>query len=250
MRIIAVIPARYKSSRFEGKPLADIHGKPMIWWVYQQVKKARRLDEVYVATDDERIEAVCHDYGMNVIMTSDTHLTPTDRLHEVSNLIDAEIYISVNGDEPLIQPETIESIIPPHSIDENEIYVSNLVSEIVNPVELADPSNLKVVINRQGKGIYISRSVVPFPKGSQQFNYKKHLGVYAFNKKSLNFYADTKRGLIEEIEDIDLLRYIENNIQVNFYVVSSSTLSVDTKSDLEVVRIKMLENDKKGVNEL
>jgi 3-deoxy-manno-octulosonate cytidylyltransferase (CMP-KDO synthetase) len=235
MKIIGIIPARYKSSRFEGKPLADIHGKPMIWWVYQNLIQVNGINEVYVATDDKRISTVCEEYGINYLMTSNKHITPTDRIHEVSEKIYADLYVSVNGDEPLITAKTIEKIIPYNFVENESLFISNLVSEIKNPVELADPSNLKVALNKNNKGIYISRGIVPYPKGSLEFTYKKHLGVYAFNKKALNFYNSTERGFIEEIEDIDLLRFIENGILINFQIVESKSLSVDTRSDLETV---------------
>lgn len=208
MKIIGIIPARYKSTRYEGKPLADICGKPMVWWTYQQAKKVIGLDEVYVATDSEIIEKVCKEHGVNVIMTSDQNKTPTDRIYEVSTKFDADFYISINGDEPLIDPKTIEAVIP-NEKKRNE-YVANIITTIKDPVEVIDFTNLKVVTNDIGRGIYISRSPIPYPKGSMYCEYKKHVGVYAFNKKALEFYHNTKRGTLETIEDIDLLRFIEN----------------------------------------
>ena len=233
MKIIGIIPARYNSSRFEGKPLADICGKPMIWYVYNQVKKVKEINEVYVATDDERIEKVCKNFDINVIMTKNTHKTPTDRIHEVSDKIDADIYLSINGDEPLIDPETIKAVIPKDNV--NGIFVANIITTIEDPVEVVDFTNLKVVTNEKGEGIYISRSPIPYPKGSMDCKYKKHVGVYAFNKEALDFYVNTKRGNLEKIEDIDLLRYIENRIKVNFIDVDCHTLSVDTPKDLDRV---------------
>lgn len=233
MKIIGIIPARYNSSRFEGKPLADICGKPMIWYVYNQVKKVEEINEVYVATDDERIENVCKNFDINVIMTKNTHKTPTDRIHEVSEKINADIYLSINGDEPLIDPETIKAVIPKDNV--SDIFVANIITTIDDPVEVVDFTNLKVVTNEKGEGIYISRSPIPYPKGSMDCKYKKHVGVYAFNKAALDFYVNTTRGNLEKIEDIDLLRYIENRIKVNFIDVDCHTLSVDTPKDLDRV---------------
>ncbi len=233
MKIIGIIPARYKSTRYEGKPLADICGKPMIWWTYQQAKKTIGLDEVYVATDSEIIEKVCKEHDVNVIMTSDQNKTPTDRIYEVSTKFDADFYISINGDEPLIDPKTIESVIP-NEKKQNE-YVANIITTIKDPVEVIDFTNLKVVTNDIGRGIYISRSPIPYPKGSMYCEYKKHVGVYAFNKKALEFYHNTKRGTLETIEDIDLLRFIENQIDIDFIDVDCKTLSVDTPKDLKRV---------------
>lgn len=235
MRIIGVIPARYKSTRFEGKPLQDIAGKPMVWWVYNQAKKVKQFEEVYVATDDERIEKECEKYGIKTIMTSDQHKTPTDRIKEVSDKIKADIYVSINGDEPLIDPKTIEAVIPKEK-HENDKFVANIITTIKDPVEVIDFTNLKVVTNEKGEGMYISRSPIPYPKGSMECTYKKHVGVYAFNKKALDFYTETPRGNIETIEDIDLLRYLENHIKVNFIDIDCETLSVDTPKDLDRVR--------------
>lgn len=243
MRIVGVIPARYKSSRFEGKPLADICGKPMIWWVYQQAKKVKELCEVYVATDDKRIEKACEELGIKTVMTSDKHLTPTNRLYEFSKKVQADWYICVNGDEPLISEITIQQVIPKNILDKEDIYVANIITSIKNPVEAVDPTNLKVVRNSEGRGIYISRQPVPYPKGSMDFEYKKHVGVLAFNTSALEFYNTTQRGAIESIEDIDLMRFIENNEEVYFIDVESDTLSVDTEKDLEQVNKIIRERD-------
>lgn len=234
MKIIGVIPARYKSTRFEGKPLADICGKPMIWWVYNQAKKVDELDEVYIATDDEQIEKICRKLNLNVIMTSSEHQTPTDRIYEVSTIIDSDLYICINGDEPLIDPETIRKVIP-NEVNLHEEYVANIITTIKDPVEVIDFTNLKVVTDINGKGMYISRSPIPYPKGSMDCLYKKHVGVVAFNSKALQFYVNTTRGIIEKIEDIDLLRFIENNKKVIFIDIDCDTLSVDTPKDLRRV---------------
>lgn len=233
MKIIGIIPSRYKSSRFEGKPLADILGRPMVWWVYQQAIKVKELDEVIVATDDERIFDVCKKYDMNAIMTSVNNETPTDRIYEVSNRIKADYYISINGDEPLIKPEIIEAIIPENK--KKECYVANIMTTISDPVQAMDPTNLKIVTNENGDGVYISRAPIPFPKGSMEFKYKKHVGVYAFDKEALDMYHNTERGQLERIEDIDLLRYIEHGVPINFIDKDCDTLSVDTKKDLEKI---------------
>lgn len=234
MRILGVIPARYSSSRFEGKPLAMIEGKPMIWWVYNQVIKVKEFYKVIVATDDKRIMDACNDLGMNVVMTSKDNKTPTDRIYEVSTMEDADYYISINGDEPLINPDIIRFIIPKEVTSED--FVSNIISPMKDPVEVVDASNLKVITNERGEGIYISRSPVPYPKGEMEFNYKKHVGVYAFNKGALKFYHETKRGLIERVEDIDLLRFIENGKKVLFLEKECDTLSVDSPKDLEKIK--------------
>lgn len=240
MKIIGIIPARYNSSRFVGKPLADIYGKPMTWWVYNRVKEVKGIDEIYVATDDKRILDECEKLRMDCILTSSSHKTPTDRIHEVSEKIESDYYISVNGDEPLIDPKTIEKIIP--KTKNSGIFVSNIITSIKDPIEVVDYTNLKVVTNEDGIGVYISRAPIPYPKGSMEFNYKKHVGVYAFNKKALDYYVSKKRGPLETVEDIDLLRYIENGEKVLFIDADCNTLSVDTPKDLEKVK-NILKNE-------
>lgn len=238
MKIIGVIPARYKSSRFEGKPLADICGKPMIWWVYNQVIKVNTLSEVVVATDDKRIAAVCSELNINFIMTSEKNQTPNDRIYEVSTKIDADYYLSVLGDEPLIEPLIIESILT--DIDcNNKFYVANLMTKINDPAEVVDFTNLKIVTDKSGNGLYISRSPIPYPKGTLDFVYKKFVGVSIFSKNALEFYKKTPRGNLEVAEDNDFLRFIENGIPVKFKEITTNSLSVDTPKDLERVKMMM-----------
>lgn len=236
MKIIGVIPARYKSTRFPGKPLADICGKPMIWWVYNQVKKANKINEVYVATDDVRIEEVCKEYSMPYVLTRSDHGTGTERLFEVAQKVDSDIYICINGDEPLIKPGIIEKIIPT-SYDKDDIFVSNLMTIMTDPVEVVDNTNIKVVTDKNNNAIYMSRSPIPHPKSSLNFKYKKHVGVLAYNYKALEFFALTKRNTVENIEDINELRFIENGHRIKMIEVESESLSVDTPKDLEKVRM-------------
>ena len=235
LKIVAVIPARYESSRFPGKPLADICGKPMVWWVYQQAKKVPELSEVYVATDDERIETVCKQYDMNVVMTSKDIKTCTERICAAAKCIQADIYIAINGDEPLINPNVINKVIP-KQINESEYFVANLVSEIDDPVEVVDFTNIKIVADSQDNMLFMSRSPIPYPKASMNYKYFKHLGILAYNSKALNFYNTTKRGYLESIEDIDYLRFLENAKKIKAIKVKSDSLSVDTPKDLDRVR--------------
>ena len=235
MKIIGIIPARYKSSRFEGKPLADINGKPMIWWVYEQAKKVESFENIYVATDDERIEKVCKELNMNCIMTSKTNETPEDRIHEVSKTIDSDLYLVILGDEPLIEKETIASIIP-EVFDKEKLYIGNLMTKIKNPAEVIDFTNLKIVCDSIGRLLYVSRSPIPYPKGSLDIEYKKFVGVSIFSKKALDFYNKTPRGSLEIAEDNDLLRFVENGVDVFLKEVDTKSLSVYTYKDLVHVR--------------
>lgn len=237
LRCIGVIPSRYGSTRFPAKPLSDICGKPMVWYVYHQAKKVKSLEDVVVATDDRRIAQVCEKYNMNYIMTSDKHKTPNDRVHEVSTKIDADIYVCINGDEPLIEPEVIEKSLPDENDAEDlEYYYSNVITTINNPVEVVDPTNIKAVANAKGDAMWASRSPIPYPKGNMQFEYKKIVGIAAFSKKALQFYVDTPRSQVECTEELDLYRFLENGKKVKLKEIECHTLSVDTPKDLEKVR--------------
>ncbi len=236
MRILGIIPARFKSTRFEGKPLADICGKPMIWWVYRQFSLAKGVDEVYVATDDSRIAEVCEKYGMKYIMTSDSHPTHLDRLAEVARKVEADFYININGDEPLMMPEYIECLIPDGTIDPKSFYFANAMTKIKKPVEVNDVSRIKVATDNQGNALYLARTPIPYPKASSDFDYMKFVGIQCFTRSALLFCGETPRGRIEGIEDIDEYRFLENGKKVRFIEIPAETLSVDTKADLAVVR--------------
>lgn len=239
MKIIGVIPARYKSSRFPGKPLADICGRPMIWWVYQQCKKVDDFDEVYVATDDDKIFSACESLDINVIMTSDTHRTGTDRIGEVARVVPADLYVNIQGDEPLLEPGTIKAAIEPF-YTKPDLQISNLMTKINNPVDVVNFTVPKVITNREGIGIYLTRATAPYPKGSLDFAYYKQVCVYGFKPEALQFYCDYGmkygKAKVEAVEDIEILRFIENGYKVQYIEVASETIAVDTPNDLEKVR--------------
>ena len=239
MKIIGVIPARYKSSRFPGKPLADICGKPMIWWVYQQAKKVSDFSNVYVATDDQKIFDTCKSLEMQVIMTSESHRTGTDRIGEVAEKIPADLYVNIQGDEPLLEPETIKAAITPFYSDSG-LQVSNLMTRINDPVDVVNFTVPKVITNKSGVGIYLTRATAPYPKGSIDYAYYKQVCVYGFKPEALKFYCDYGKkygkAKIEAVEDIEILRFIENGWKVQYIEVDSDTVAVDTPNDLEKVR--------------
>lgn len=235
MNVICVIPARYQSTRLPGKPIVDICGKPMIWWVYQQTNKVREFSKIYVATDDERIATVCTKYEIPFVMTRSDHVNHVTRLAEVSDKIVADYYVCVNGDEPLILPENIRNILP-DKIVTDEVYAGYLMRTLTDPAETLDPSNIKLSVLNNGKCIYMSRMPIPYPKGTINVAYKKLMGVECFNKVALDFYVNTPMGELEKIEDIDHLRFIEHGKNVIIKLTDSESLSVDTKNDLEKVR--------------
>lgn len=239
MKVIAIIPSRYQSSRFPGKPLADICGKPMLWWVYNQVCKVSSLDDVIIATDDERISEVCEKFGMKYIMTSPKHDTPTSRLYEVSQKIDSDYYVFVGGDEPLIEPDAIESVVMQAKTSCCE--VTHAMTKIKTAPEVIDFTNIKVVVSTEGNLLYTTRSPIPFPKGGLDFDYMKFVGIGAFTKKALEFYYKTPKSKLERIEECDLLRFIDKSIPVKMVEVTCRNVSVDTPKDLEAV-ISIIKN--------
>lgn len=241
MKIVAVIPARYQSSRFEGKPLADICGKLMIQRVYERALLVDELDAVYVATDDERIYKACEERNMNVMMTSTQHRTGTDRIGEVASKLPADLYVNIQGDEPLIEPSTIKKAIEPFLEGVvKDIQVTNLMTKIKNPVDLINFTVPKVIASGDGRGVYLTRAAAPYPKGKIDFEYFKQVCVYGFTPEALQFYCEYGKkygkAKIEAIEDIEILRFIENGYRVQFIEVDSETIAVDTPNDLERVR--------------
>ena len=244
MKIVGVIPARYESSRFQGKPLADICGKPMIWWVYKHASEVKDFDELYVATDDRRIYDACMAYDMKCIMTSSSHRTGTDRLGEVAEKIPADLYVNIQGDEPLMEPEVMVKAIEPFFTNP-DLQVSNLMTKITDPVDVVNFTVPKVITNKDGIGIYLTRSTAPYPKGSISYSYYKQVCVYGFTPAALKFYCDYGKEFgkakIEAVEDIEILRFIENGYKVQFIEVSSDTVAVDTPNDLKKVNAIMSE---------
>lgn len=244
MKVIGVIPARYKSSRFPGKPLADICGKPMIWWVYQQCKKVDDFNDVYVATDDRKIFSVCESLGIDVLMTSEAHKTGTDRIGEVAEKIPADLIVNIQGDEPLLEPDTIKAAIEPFYTNP-VLQVSNLMTKIKDPVDAVNPTVPKVITNKEGIGVYLTRALAPYPKGSLDFAYYKQVCVYGFRPEALKFYCEYGmkygKAKVEAVEDIEILRFIENGYKVQYIAVDSETIAVDTTNDLEKVRAVVAE---------
>ena len=204
----------------------------MIWWVYNQVSKCSQIHQVYVATDSNEIKKICDDLNLHCLMTSDKHGTSTERVYEVAQKIESDIYICINGDEPLIDPDIIAKIIPENSTD---FFAANLMTKINNPVEAIDNTNIKVVTDVDGNALFMSRSPIPHPKASMEYDFYKHLGVLAYSFEALKFFAETPKGKNEKIEDVNELRFIEHGKKLKMIPVEAHTLSVDTPKDLEFV---------------
>lgn len=234
MKIIGIIPARYASTRLPGKPLKDICGKPMIWWVYKHAKESKKLDDVFVATDSKEIFDFCEGADIKCLMTKE-HDNYISRLHEVSSFVDADIYVSINGDEPLLEAHVIDSAIKDDMrIDKPCFY--GTVRRLTDPAETIDPANIKIATNRDNRCIYISRSPVPFPYGTLSFYYKKFVGIDCFNKLTLQVFVDSEEGELERIEEVAHVRFLELGVPMYFNEIKSDSISVDTQKDLEKVR--------------
>lgn len=242
MKIICTIPARYKSSRFPGKPLADILGKPMIWWVYQKVKSVLGIDGVYVCTDSNEISSVCQKFDMNVIMTSDKHPTGVDRIAEAAQKIPADFYILVQGDEPLIETKTISDMLKRIREYPDKNCVRTFKTPVKNPVDAVNNTIIKIVTDKYDNVLFASRSPIPYPKGGIEFEYFKSVGVYAYPREILLRYSLLPKGDLENAEDHDFMRMLENGIPIKAYKCNTSTISVDTFKDLERVRKIMEDN--------
>ena len=237
MKTVIIIPARYKSTRFPGKPLTPILGKPMILWVAELCAEALPAQCVYIATEDFQIKEVVEKAGFNVVMTSSKALTGTDRIAEAATKIEADIYINVQGDEPLLNPVDIVTIIETKKIHPNEVI--NGYSKIGDN---EDPENVnigKVVFNEDQRMVYVSRSLVPGTK-TKEFvppNYNKHVCIYAFSKKELNDYAEFgRKGTLELYEDIEILRFLDIGSNIRVVETKSASLAVDVPED--VIRVE------------
>ncbi len=236
-KVIAVIPARYQSTRFQGKPLAKILGKTMIEHVYKNAEKCKLLDEVVVATDDQRIYDAVEAFGGQAIMTSDKHPTGTDRVAEAARRLDAAIIVNVQGDEPLIEAQMIERTIRP-LLEDPKVQVSNLISRLSDIGDYVDSGVVKAAIDLQGNLLYLTRSAIPFPKTRQGYVVHKQIGLYAFRRNFLFRFVKMPQSPLELIEGVEFLRILENGFKIKAVVTDYSAVSVDTLSDLiEVEKI-------------
>ncbi len=232
MKTAAVIPCRYQSSRFEGKPLALIGGKPMMWHVYQQASKASAIDETYIATDNQEIAATCDQWGMKWIMTSDMHPTGTDRVAECARLLDADVIVNVQGDEPFILPESIDAVTNAllHS-QVDGLAATNGYGVLESEEDEADQGVVKVIFSGSGRALAYSRLPIPLSFRKKASRYRQ-LGLYAFHRHALEFFAATPQGPLEAAESVEMYRFVEHDRAVLMVGVEESGIAVDTPADL------------------
>jgi len=245
MNIVVIIPARYSSIRFPGKPLVLIKDKPMIQWVYENSKKA--CEHVYVATDDERIFEAVKNFGGNVVMTSANHKSGTDRCAEALIYIEKElnknidIVVNVQGDEPFINPQQIKLI--SSAFIDKEVEISTLAKKISNTEIIFDENKVKVVFDNRNFAIYFSRSPIPFIRGKDKNSWVNegvhflHIGMYAFRKNTLLEITKLKESKLEKLESLEQLRWLENKYKIKVLITEHETVGIDTPEDLNKLNI-------------
>ncbi len=232
MKTIAVIPARLASTRLPRKMLREIAGKPLVGWVYEAVRSSHLLADVIVATDSEEILEACGRHGWKAQMTSDTHRSGTERVHEVSNLIEADVYVNVQGDEPLVRAEQIASLV--EVMKDPEVQVGTVKTPC--PLEDVDnPNAVKVVTAPDGRALYFSRATIPFDRDGTKPSYFKHLGLYAYRKPALELFVSKPESTLEKSERLEQLRFLENGISIYVGETPYDSVGVDTEEDLQRV---------------
>ncbi|MBQ9480409.1 MAG: 3-deoxy-manno-octulosonate cytidylyltransferase [Selenomonadaceae bacterium] len=235
MKAICIIPARYASTRLPGKPLRLIAGLPMICRVYQRAAQSKRASAAVVATDDQRIfDAVANNNG-RAVMTRADHNTGTDRLAEAAQSFpDADLIINVQGDEPLINPNLIDELISQFDHDD-QLNMATVAVELNEPSEIANPNNVKVVMDRNRNALYFSRSAIPFERNTGKSKVYKHIGIYAYRKNFLLEYAAMSPTPLEQAESLEQLRALENGHKIKVIISADKFIGVDTEDDLILV---------------
>lgn len=236
-KTVIVIPARYGSSRLPGKPLMDISGKPMIQHVYERAIEVQNVDKVVVATDDERIQKVVECFGGDCVMTSTEHESGTDRLVEVMEKLPADIYINLQGDEPLVRSASVQKL-----VDGMQEDAKTSIGTLCHEIDLEDalePNTVKVVLDNDGFALYFSRSPIPFPRDKQEAKYLKHIGVYGYRQDVLEKYSSLPRPMTEKAEKLEQLRLMAAGYSIKVFPVDAAGPGVDTPECLEKVRSMM-----------
>ena len=243
MKTIGVIPARWGSKRFEGKVLADLCGKPIIQHVWENARRAKTLDDLVVAADNENIIKVVEGFGGKAIFTSPDQPSGTDRLAEVINPLDIKIAVNIQGDEPLIRPIMIDSLVMALE-GEKAAQMATMIKRIEDKSEITNPNVVKVVIDRNGYALYFSRSPIPYDReaqeGGEKFpTYYKHIGIYAFTKDFLFIFRNLPHSSLEGAEKLEQLRVLEYGHRIKTVETKFDTVGIDTPEDLERVRAIM-----------
>jgi 3-deoxy-manno-octulosonate cytidylyltransferase (CMP-KDO synthetase) len=239
-KVVVVIPARYGSTRLPGKPLVSLNGQPMIQRVYERAKSARRVDRVIVATDDDRIVKAVTSFGGEARMTRPDHRTGTERVAEVAAHVEGEVFVNVQGDEPLLDPAAVDTAVAA-LLEEPQAAVATVATPIKVPGDIMDPNVVKVVLDFDDNALYFSRAPIPWVRdtGSAiQVRHLKHLGLYVFQREALLEYPTLPQGELERIEQLEQLRWLENGSKIRVAEVEHDAISVDVPED--VARVEKL----------
>lgn len=237
MDVLGVIPARYGSTRFAGKVLAPLRGKPLIQHVWERAKQSLLLDDLIIACDDERVCAAAKEFGAKVVLTARGHASGTDRISEVVNPLDVKIVVNIQADEPLIHPVMIDTVAQA-LIDEPKVSMATLMKKIDDLQELHDPNIVKVVVDRNGFALYFSRSPIPHHAANSEITdpaFYKHIGLYSYTKDFLFIYKNLPVSRLESIERLEQLRALEEGFRIKVMETKYETIGVDTPEDLEKV---------------
>lgn len=232
MQAVAIIPARYASTRFPAKALALLHGKPLIHWVWSAVTGTGLFAEVIVATDSVAILQAVEEFGGTAVLTRGDHASGSDRIAEAAALLDAEIIVNVQGDEPLIDKQSLQALL--QAFNDPEVQIASLMTALLDPVQLGDPNTVKVVVDRQSNALYFSRAPIPCNRdGIHPVLYWRHIGVYAYRREALLKFVSLPLGKLEEVEKLEQLRALENGIPIRMIPTEYQGIGVDTPADLE-----------------
>jgi 3-deoxy-manno-octulosonate cytidylyltransferase (CMP-KDO synthetase) len=244
--VLAVIPARYASSRFPGKPLAPIDGRPMIQHVIERVRQAQHVSRVVVATDDAKVQKAVADFGGESIITRSDHRSGTDRVAEVAAHLPATIYVNIQGDEPLVDPGTIDALVSA-MLEEDAVRLATPCSAIRAPADIMDPNIVKVVRNFEGDALYFSRAPIPWVRDRAEkvaAQHWKHLGLYAYRRDALLDFPTLPPGDLERIEQLEQLRWLENDYRIRVVETEYDAVSVDVPAD--VARVEKILRESKS----
>ncbi|MBP9038073.1 MAG: 3-deoxy-manno-octulosonate cytidylyltransferase [Candidatus Syntrophosphaera sp.] len=231
MKAVAIIPARYHSTRFPGKALAKLLNKPLIQWVWEAVNNSNLFDQVMVATDSVKIKEVVDNFGGIAILTSKEHQSGTDRIAEVAESLDSDIIVNVQGDEPLINQKVLSSLLK--IFEDSSIQIASLMTKIKDLKQLSNPNLVKVVVDNISNALYFSRSVIPYNRDNIHFeDYWQHIGVYAYRRNALMRLVKLPSGKLEQAEKLEQLRALENGIPIKMIKTEYNGIGVDTPEDL------------------
>ncbi|MGA3116570.1 MAG: 3-deoxy-manno-octulosonate cytidylyltransferase [Syntrophobacteraceae bacterium] len=233
LKILGVIPARYDSTRLPGKVLRDVAGKPMLFWVYRNARRSKLLADLLVATDSEEVLQFCGREGIPVMLTG-RHPSGTDRLREVMERVDADVYINIQGDEPMLRPDHLEAIVSPFLTGDARVATLKVA---IDESAALDPNHVKVVTDDSGRALYFSRHPIPFDRDGTGVKRYKHIGIYAYTRAALSLFHSLPESSLESAEKLEQLRFLQNGVAIHVVETPYDTVGVDTEADLQRVNL-------------